>query len=114
MQGVTGDGGSIPELGIPLEEEMAPPVFLPGRSCGQRSLVGLQRVRHTEQLSTSTNSLRNENSVPTHVIKHILTWFFRSLLLKMFIINKKHYQLIIVVSLYHIISSNTTAAKNFP
>ena len=31
----------------PLEKEMATtPVFLPGQFHGQRSLVGLQRVRH--------------------------------------------------------------------
>ena len=84
---------------------------------GGLQFMSLQRVRHdwaTEQLSTSTNSLRNENSLPIHIIKHILTLFFSSLLLKRFITNKKRYQLIIVVSLYHIISNNTTTAKNFP
>ena len=36
-----GDSGSIPGLGHPLEKRMAPtPVFLPGESHGQRSLVG--------------------------------------------------------------------------
>ena len=36
-----GDLGSIPGLGRSPEEEMAPtPVFLPGKSHGQRSLAG--------------------------------------------------------------------------
>lgn len=34
-------------------------------------------------------------------------------MLKWFIANKKHYQLIIVVDLYHIISNKTTTAKTF-
>ena len=36
-----GDPGLIPGLGSPLEKEWHPiPVFLPGESHGQRSLVG--------------------------------------------------------------------------
>ena len=106
----------------PLEEEMAIHSgilawkILWTEEPGGLQFMSLQRVRHdwaTEQLSTSTNSLRNENSVPIHIIKHILTLFFSSLLLKRFITNKKHYQLIIIVGLYHI-SNNTTTAKNFP
>jgi len=41
MQGDIRDPGSIPGLEISLEEGMAtPPIFLPGESHGQRSLVG--------------------------------------------------------------------------
>ena len=39
--GDTSKAGSVPGLEKPLEKEMAPtPVFLPGESHGQRSLVG--------------------------------------------------------------------------
>jgi len=35
------DTGLIPDLGRPLEKEMAPaPIFLPGKSHGQRSMAG--------------------------------------------------------------------------
>ena len=47
---VAGYAGSIPGLEDPLEKGMATPVFLPGESHGQRSLVGyspwVSRVRH--------------------------------------------------------------------
>ena len=51
-----GIAGSVPGLGDPLGEEPAP-VFLPGESHGQRSLLGhspqgLQELDATEQLST--------------------------------------------------------------
>ena len=49
--GDIGDMGSIPGLGrdSPLEKGMAiTPVFLPGESCGQRSLVGYSPQGHSE------------------------------------------------------------------
>ena len=52
-----GDMSLIPELGRSLEKEMiTPAVFLPGKSHGQRSLVGYNPYGHkesdkTEQLS---------------------------------------------------------------
>ena len=58
-----GDMGLIPELGRSLEKEMKPiPVFLPGKSHGQRSLAGYRpwghkRFRHdlvtTQQHNTT-------------------------------------------------------------
>ena len=37
----TRDTDLIPDLGRPLEKEMAPaPIFLPGKSHGQRSMAG--------------------------------------------------------------------------
>ena len=54
--GDTGDVGSIPRSGrCPgMEKEMAThtPVFLPGKSHGQRSLAGHKESGMTEQLST--------------------------------------------------------------
>ena len=44
-----GDMDSIPDRGGPLEKEMATtPVFLPGKSHGQRSLVGYSPWGHKE------------------------------------------------------------------
>ena len=50
---VVADRGSIPELGKSLEEGMATtPVFLPGESHGQRSLVGHRPWGRTESHMT--------------------------------------------------------------
>lgn len=46
-----------------------------------------------------------------HSIKHSLTLFLRSLLLKRFITHKKHYQLIVVIDVYRIIRNNATIAQ---
>lgn len=46
-------------------------------------------------------------------LKHAVTLFLRSSLLKSFITNKNHYQSIIAVDLYRIISNNITTAKTF-
>ena len=47
--GATGDGGSIPGRKDPLEEGMATtPVFLPGETHGQRSLVVYSPQRRKE------------------------------------------------------------------
>ena len=43
------DTDLIPDLGRPLEKEMAPaPIFLPGKSHGQRSLTGYRLWGHKE------------------------------------------------------------------
>ena len=43
------DAGLIPGLEDPLEKEMQPTlVFLPGKSCGQRSLVGYSPKGHKQ------------------------------------------------------------------
>ena len=53
------DLGSIPGSEDPLEEEMVPtPVFLPGKSCGQRGLASYspwsrKELDTTEQLTLS-------------------------------------------------------------
>ena len=59
-----GDPGSIPGLGrFPWRREWQPtPVFLPGKSHGQKSLVGYsswgcKELDRTEQLTQSTNSV---------------------------------------------------------
>ena len=63
-----GDLGSIPGFGtIPWRREWQPtPVFLPGKSHGQRSLegyiqsMGLQRIRHDWTNNTHTSLLSDE------------------------------------------------------
>ena len=54
--GDPGDTGSIPGLGGSLEQEIqhSTPVFLPGISCGQRSLVGYNPQSHKESDTTET------------------------------------------------------------
>ena len=56
----TRDKGSIFESDRPLDEEMATPVFLPGKSHEQRSLGGWSprghRVRQTERSNARTHT----------------------------------------------------------
>ena len=57
----------------PLEKEMAPtPVFLPGKSHGQKSLAGYSPWGHkesdtTEQLSLSIYSKRYDRDIDTYM-----------------------------------------------
>ena len=48
-----GDVDSILGQKDPLEKEMATQVFLPGKSLGQRSLVGYNPWDHKENLDTT-------------------------------------------------------------
>ena len=54
---ITGDAGSIPDLGSSLEKEMVTStVFLPGKSHGQQNLLGYSpQVCKERQLSTHTH-----------------------------------------------------------
>ena len=57
--------GSIPGLGRPLEKEMATtPVFLSGKSLGQRSLVGYSLWGHKESDITEQLTLSYATSGP--------------------------------------------------
>ena len=56
---ITGDLGSVPGSGNPLEKEMAKPttVFLPAEFHGQRSLVGYSPWDHKESDMTERLTL---------------------------------------------------------
>ena len=53
-------GDAVQSLGWedPLEKEMATPVFLPGKSHGERSLVGYSPWGHNETDMTERSSMR--------------------------------------------------------
>ena len=59
----TGDEGSIPGSGRSPRKKCQPtPVFLPGESQGQRSLVGYSPWSHRESDTTERLSVRTEES----------------------------------------------------
>ena len=72
--------GSIPESGNCFGEEMQPtPVFLPGESHGQRSLVGYSPWGHKEtQLSTHTRPACSRTCTVLSGIEYLVKWVLQA------------------------------------
>ena len=72
--GDTGDMGSIPASGDPRRRKWQPtPVFLPGKSYGQRSLAGYSPWGHKSQTQLS-DSTKTTSKIMVIILVHSVAY----------------------------------------